>query len=603
MKYFNLLIAGLAMTACANAMIAETTPYHNEKGKWGYVNEAGSEVIPCKYDHAGYFVNGLAQVKKGTKTGMIDESGREIIPVKYDEITPHNESVYRVAAGGKLKDGVLMDEKYGFVNDQGAELLKPEYDEVGPFREGVAYVRKGSKYGYISDHAKVVVPCEYDAVGSFNATGHAWVCKGAKFEKNSTSRFTRGTYGIIDRSGKIIVPVKHKKIGYFSLYEYIPSDEALKKLSAKERMITTQSGTHFIYSLKSVTTTVLSVMPDDVVGFWASTRDDGSKNSVITLQGEELIMCGKYDVAWYPTEGLAPVKIKDKQYNYLNVATGEMLLKRNVFDAWGFQDGVAVITRADDFDDQLIDKTGNPVSESYAKIYPKKDGLYIVSNDKADEQYVLYGAIDATGREVVKSNHTYVLPPANGLLAAKNDDRCGYVDTNGNWKIQGLKSGLSFKDGFAEASTDRGWGVIDTTGRQVVKCRWKNTYSQNLTTHGLLFVTDEDDDNPAVMLLRVKDDKVLSPKYKWIRFFGSDFDEVALVGDDAEHVGILDTEGKLIIPAQFTPIEARVAYLRYTLAGRNTWTDFDTYCVKLETNPKRNQGRLTTTIDSSLWDY
>lgn len=603
MRYLNILIAGVSLMVSNVIVAGDLTPYHNEKGKWGYVDESGAEVIPCKYDHAGYFVNGLAQVKKGAKAGMIDNSGREILAVKYDQITPHNDSIYRVAAGGKYKDGVLMDEKYGFVNRHGVEILRPEYEEVGPFKDGMAYVKKGAKYGYITNQIRMVLPCEYDAVGSFNATGHAWVCKGAKFEKNSTSRFSRGTYGVIDRSGKIIVPVKFKKIGYFSLYEYTPSEEALKKLSAKERMLTTESGSHFIYSPKAVTNTVLSVMPDDVVGFWASTRDDGSKNSVVTLQGEELIKCGKYEVAWYPTEGLAPVRVKDKQYNYLNVATGEMLLKNHVFDAWGFQDGVAVITRPDDFDDQLIDKTGNPVSRSYAKIYPKKDGLYIVSNDKDDPQYVLYGAIDATGREVVKSNHTYLFPPANGLLAAKNDDKCGYVDTNGNWKIQGLKSGLSFKDGYAEASTDKGWGVIDTTGRQVVKCRWKNTYSRNLASHGLLFVTDEDGDDPAVMLLRVKDDKVLSPKYKWIRFFGSDFDEVALVGDDADHVGILNTEGKLIIPAQFTPTEARVAYTRYKLGNQNTWTDYDTYCVKLETNPKRNQGRLNTTIDSSLWDY
>ena len=56
-----------------------------KNGKRGYIDKTGSEVVPCKYDKAFGFSEGLAKVKKSGKYGFIDKTGREVVPFIYDE--------------------------------------------------------------------------------------------------------------------------------------------------------------------------------------------------------------------------------------------------------------------------------------------------------------------------------------------------------------------------------------------------------------------------------------------------------------------------------------------------------------------------------------
>ncbi len=603
MKIKSIIIA-LALATVASGMAYAAVPRQNDKGKWGYVDDSGAKIVDYKYDEAGYFTDGLALVKKGDNLGMINESGKEIIPVKYNIIEPHNAQIFRVAANGKMKDGVLMDEKYGFVNREGVEVLKPEYDEVGGFVNGMAYIKKGATYGYINEDIKVVIPCKYAAVGKFNDKGLTWVNEGAKYDKNSTSSFTGGKYGVIDRTGKVIVPVKYKSAGVFKKYSYTPSDEELKKMTLNEKTITLECPSHYLLRKIKFDKVNLAKLSDEIYGLYGSPRDDGYNNAVFTLDGEVLIKEGKFYSALYPTEGLAVVTNKADQYNYLNMATGELLFKKYIYDGWAFEDGVAVIERTEGGGNELIDMSGNPISSTYDKIYPRKDGLYIVRSSTSNDKYYRYGAIDAKGNEVVPANHTYLYPPSHGYMACKDDNKAGFRDLQGNWAHEGFKSSFSFVDGYASVKTDNGWGLIDTEGKQVVKCRWKDTISKNVGKTGLMFVSDEEGDNNGYMLLDIKTDKVLSTaKYKWIRTFLSDYEDVAIVGDDNQHVGILNKEGKLIIPAIFTVSQARVAYQKYLTRSNPVWTEFDTYCTKLLSNPNRNKGKLSSKLESTLWDY
>ena len=50
------------------------------EGKWGYIDKTGREVIPCKYDSAVNFREGLAIVYKSGKWGFIDKTGRKVAP-------------------------------------------------------------------------------------------------------------------------------------------------------------------------------------------------------------------------------------------------------------------------------------------------------------------------------------------------------------------------------------------------------------------------------------------------------------------------------------------------------------------------------------------
>ena len=48
--------------------------------KWGYIDRNGDEVIPCMYDSAEDFHEGLARVKRQDQVCLIDKNGREVLP-------------------------------------------------------------------------------------------------------------------------------------------------------------------------------------------------------------------------------------------------------------------------------------------------------------------------------------------------------------------------------------------------------------------------------------------------------------------------------------------------------------------------------------------
>ena len=55
------------------------------KGKAGFIDKSGKEVIPLIYDEAVAFSEGLATVELNGKNGFINRKGEVVIPLKYDK--------------------------------------------------------------------------------------------------------------------------------------------------------------------------------------------------------------------------------------------------------------------------------------------------------------------------------------------------------------------------------------------------------------------------------------------------------------------------------------------------------------------------------------
>jgi hypothetical protein len=108
-------------------------------GKWGFVDKSGTFVIPCKYDDAWHFSEGLASVKTGGKWGFIDKSGTFVIPCKYDNARYFKEGLAPVKIGGK----------WGFIDKSDTLVISCKYDYADYFSEGFARVELGNKDGFI----------------------------------------------------------------------------------------------------------------------------------------------------------------------------------------------------------------------------------------------------------------------------------------------------------------------------------------------------------------------------------------------------------------------------------------------------------------------
>lgn len=597
MRLLSLVITGTLLIGSFTSKAQELIPDQNEKGKWGYVDSSGTKVIDYQYDEADFFIDGKAKVRKGDNYGFITDNNEIIIPIKYNTIDNFNKTLYKVSAGGKYKDGVLFDEKYGFITHSGEEILKPEYEEIGMFVNGVAYIKKGNKYGYINDSIRTIIPCQYAAVGAFNKDGFCWVNDGCSFEKNSNKKIKGGKYGIYDKSGKIILPVKYKTAGTFIPYKYEYPTVKLDRMTQTEKVICTEGNTHRLLRKWQLTPELFSTFDNDISGFWGSGKNDGYKNSVVSRTGEVLFKEGSYDHVFFPEEGFALIKEKFT-YNYINISTGEKLLSSNVMEAWAFQNGKAVINDGQGY--SLIDKTGKKATATYKNIHPLKDDVYIVFTQNK------YGLLDINGNEILKPEYHSIYPSSHGLLRvqAQEDGLIGFIDTSGKYIIEPkYVNAQSFSYGLASVMTSDGWGEIDPSGKEIVKCRWNNTFNKTHDNQQLLWVQKSKGDKWQCLNMTT-DALAFNTGFEWCSNFNKYIDGIAVVGTDDSHIGCIDATGKIIIPLEMSNSELAIkAYQQFIESGKEKWTEIDSYRFNINNNDKRNDCRLYDIIDESLWDF
>jgi len=187
----------------------------NEKGKVGFADSQGNEVIKCKYDGAYPFENGYAIVGKSDKYGIIDASGEIVLPLKYDKISKWND-LYLIKNGKDL----------GLASTSGEIVLKPDYTVITPTNcYGKALIAKGgkaaqmdkktymrdAKYGVIDSKGNILIPAEYKGLWEFSADGKDFPMCHEGYGPNYVPHYVNDTL-VTDCSY-----LCYGKVGYFPL--------------------------------------------------------------------------------------------------------------------------------------------------------------------------------------------------------------------------------------------------------------------------------------------------------------------------------------------------------------------------------------------------
>lgn len=202
---------------------AQLTAFERD-GKWGFKDQKGSIVVPAKYAGVGrnglaksadggvvdVFSEGLAPVTmqgaatglmgsiEGGKWGFVDAAGKEVSPLKYDEVEDFNGGYAVVTLGGKK----------GLLSKTGKESMAPRYDAVQPgFSEGLVAVQRNGLWGYADANGKEIIPAKFYAAEPF-AEGLAAVApEQPKAAAAGAGAFA--TYGFIDKSGRLLIPAAY----------------------------------------------------------------------------------------------------------------------------------------------------------------------------------------------------------------------------------------------------------------------------------------------------------------------------------------------------------------------------------------------------------
>lgn len=233
-------------------------------------------------------------------------------------------------------------------------------------------------------------------------------------------------YGLIDRTGNIVVPLEQYDV---SGYAYSEGMARVRAVGEQYFGYTDMNGDFVtLYNYPRA-----HIFQDGV----AVTYNDDMECGVINKTGELVVPYGKYRLIDNFNNGVAMAMNAEKQYGVIN-KNSDLIVPFGLYKIiWGFNDGVAVVQNDKD-EWGVIDSTGELIIPFglYSNIEPFNSGVAIVKNDGppgAREPKWIYGLIDKTGELVIPYGTFESIYDFNKGVATVRDTEGIWqlIDTNG----------------------------------------------------------------------------------------------------------------------------------------------------------------------------
>ena len=408
---------------------------YKENGKYGLINLSEKKITKPIYDdiQALEYKEGMLTVKQNDKFGIININGDEIIKVKYDGIQADQYSLnenHNKKAGFivsiKTNDGY----KFGYINYKGKTLLETEYNEIARINyinddESVYLVAfKNGQAGLFKNKSKVLEN-EYEDI-QFDNINNLLI-----LQRN-------GKQGVSDLDGKKIIQLEYDNI--------IITGNSINAQKGDEVTVFNSEGE------KLKNSNFISVLETDNKNYFITI--DKNENYGVIDKDDNVIIDNKYTFIDYLFDNYFVAQNEQK----IGIVDdkGKEVIKFD-YDVLQKIEGTDLIQGIKNENIDLIDKNMKKIltmknaqidiKENYIKIYNSEDRKYL--------QY--------DGKEVSNIN---VIKEAK-LFAKKSNNKWGFVDKNGNIKIQYTYDMVTELNeyGYAGIKLNGKWGVINSEGK------------------------------------------------------------------------------------------------------------------------------------------
>ena len=190
------------------------TVFQNSKtGIWYSYNYKGKKVEIGKYDEVKSSHENRILVRKNKKYGFVNsKTGKLVIPCIYDDACSFNEGVALVTQKNKENGYALISKTGELLSDFILTIIHSKY-----YVKNELFTNKGinGKYGTIDKNGKLIIPFEYDELWDFNKNGYA------QFKKD-------GKWGVINKFNNIIIPATYDNMRLGDECELIAVNKAGK---------------------------------------------------------------------------------------------------------------------------------------------------------------------------------------------------------------------------------------------------------------------------------------------------------------------------------------------------------------------------------------
>jgi len=247
--------------------------------RYGYIDAAGKMIIPPRFQFAGEFSAGLAEVRIADQWGYIDTTGAVVIEARFDMTSRFSEGVAVVELGGNR----------GFIDPSGRFVIEPRFDVASDFVDGRAQVMTGRTFGYIDHAGRLVIQREFP--NQFGET--------LDFSQGLAAVLERGKWGYIDTTGAMAIEPRFR---------------------TANRRTSTMGALRFSEGRAAVPL--------------------GAKWGYVDRTGR-IVIAPRFDEAESFAEGLAAVRVGPR-YGYIDT-TGTMAIAPQFVLAAGFSEGLAAV--------------------------------------------------------------------------------------------------------------------------------------------------------------------------------------------------------------------------------------------------------------------
>ena len=279
------------------------------------------------------------------------------------------------------------------------------------------------------------------------------------------------------------------------------------------------------------------------------TRKHGySRYGVINEDGKEIVPPIYYDVFDF-YKGYIKVKMKNR-FGIID-STGRIIAPVRYYDVGRFNANLASVRIKNKW--AFINRKGKVVTEfKYDYFEYAGEGVYAVKlNNK-------WGFINSEGKEMTSIKYDNYGVFSEGIICVKSKDKWGYINSQGKEiiKIKYENAG-DFKDGRAQVSVDYKERLIDKYGKEIIPPiyaeiqRLDNGFAYvGVNSSSVFYMWGVVNENTGKLITPLK----YQQTYR-ARFF-YDTKKIARITTSDNKVGIINENGKIIIPPIYEAIDA-----------------------------------------------
>jgi hypothetical protein len=493
--------------------------------EYGFIDEKGTEIIPCIYHEANDFHENYAFVSnEGTykwsvprdlgfetphliyvgKGGFIDKSGKPIGDLELPAGLP-----FPVFQNGLaiLQKG----QQFGIINTQNQVIAPFTYNQL-IFKEGGFLTNIRDKYGWLDAKGAEILPTIYETVvrsyphltaklnqkfGLFDSTGHQLLPFNYEqpfdFQEDRTLLVENGKYGFADLQGQIIVkpqyvkmePFKNGKTYVSSCYHSFWFDKKGHYILENQQLYTDfcESGQLGIKTKTHKIVLPLAVYDQFHIldNRYAMFRQN-NKGALYDMQNEKLMVPLDSLFIYYLASKDAQTVVfpiyKNRLYGFLN----------------GQGNLIAPCEYELPYSHRRLDK---PILEE-SDLKMQKEGAFEMILLQKDKKY---GALDAkTGKIMISFSYDKPFRFINGKALVHKKDKIGIIDCSENILLpiqytfaEDDQDSLTFREGLAALCKGQKVGFMDSTYQEVIPFEYqRTTFKNTFFSDGLAAVVQRD---------------------------------------------------------------------------------------------------------------